>query len=284
MTQALVFGAGGQIGLGLLPRLRAHGIHATAVTRGVPPAGDDAVQWLQHDLFGDDPPPAPRDLVFSLGPLDGCVRWLERVPVAPTRLVAFGSTSATTKQASVDPAERALAARLQALERRLAGICADRGVAWTLLCPTLVYGVGRDRNLRRIVQLARRWGFCALPAQATGLRQPVHADDLASAAFAAAFVSASENRRYELAGGEIVRYDEMVRRTLACLQPRPRLLRVPGAAVRVALALAARLGVLRDAGPGVLERLRTDLVFDDRDARRDFGWNPRPFVPSPEMF
>lgn len=281
---ALVFGARGQIGVGLLPRLLAHGLRVRAITRGDAPASvHPALHWQSFDLFGDAEPPHD-DLVFSLGPLDGFVRWLERVAVAPRRVVVFGSTSAATKRDSTDARERDLAQRLVRLETRLAGLCAERGTTWTLLRPTLVYGVGRDRNLTRIATLARRTGVFALARGATGLRQPVHADDLAAACFQAALVSAAANRAYDLPGGESLRYDEMVRRTLACLTPPPRLLRVPDTLLRVALACARQFGMLRDAGPGVLQRLRTDLVFDGSDARRDLGFAPRPFLPVASMF
>ena len=285
MRDALVFGASGQIGVGLLPRLLARGMRVQAVTRGAPPVSTTAgLQWCTHDLFSDAPPPVCADLVFSLGPLDGLLHWLQRVPQPPRRLLAFGSTSAVTKRDSIDPRERALATRLSTLEQQLAQVCNDRGVTWTLLRPTLVYGLGRDRNLTRIVQLARRWRVFVLPADAQGLRQPVHADDLSHAALQAAFAQASANRSYDLAGGETLPYAEMVRRTLACLTPSVRLLRAPSALVRGALALAGVSGRLRDAGAGTLARMREDLVFDYSDAARDFAYAPRPFAPREEMF
>ena len=282
---ALVFGATGQIGVGLLPRLMAQGVRVDAVTRAAVPASDDpALRWLHHDLFGDAPAPPAPDLVFSLGPLDGFVRWLERVPSPPRRVVAFGSTSAVTKRDSIDPRERELAAHLQRLEMRLAGVCRERGSAWTLLRPTLIYGLGRDHSLSRIVDLAQRWHAFVLPSGATGLRQPVHADDLSAAAVQAAFSGASVDRAYDLSGGETLRYNEMVRRTLACLRPPARLFEAPQALVRAGLALASVRGSLRDAGAGMLARMREHLVFDHAAARADFGYAPRPFVPSADMF
>ena len=41
---------------------------------------------------------------------------------------------------------------------------------------------------------------------------------------------------------------------------------------------------IRDRGEAVVARMQQDLVFDSEPARRDFGYAPRDFKPSAEMF
>jgi nucleoside-diphosphate-sugar epimerase len=153
-----------------------------------------------------------------------------------------------------------------------------------VLRPTLIYGGGRDRTLSRIAALAQRFGMMALPSNATGLRQPVHVDDLAAAAFASANAPQSTGRAYDVPGGETLAYFEMVARTLAVLRPRPRLLRLPTPVFRATVGAARRVGVIDAINSAMLDRLDADLVFDAADARRDFGYAPRAFAPNAEMF
>ena len=101
------------------------------------------------------------------------------------RLVSFSSTSRFTKAASPDPAEREVADRLARSETRLIESCERRGVAWTLLRPTLIYLEGRDQNVTRLAGLSRRFGALPLAGDGSGLRQPVHAEDLATFALTA---------------------------------------------------------------------------------------------------
>ena len=88
-----------------------------------------------------------------------------------------------------------------------------------LLQQTNIYGAGRDATLTRIAQLASRWGRFPLPRGANGLRQPVHTDDLAAAAFACANTPATQGQTYALPGGETLTYRDMVARVLASLNP-----------------------------------------------------------------
>jgi nucleoside-diphosphate-sugar epimerase len=281
---ALVFGARGQIGRFLLPRLQAAGVAVDAVTRSGAPSAAAGVRWHRAELFdGPDLALAPK-WIFSCGPLDGFAAWFERSALRPARVVAFGSTSAASKLDSSDPQERALATRLAEAEERLLALAAARGAHATLLRPTLVYGAGLDRNLSRIARLAARWGWFVLPRSATGVRQPVHAADLAEAAFHAASGAPPPRVRYDLPGGDTMTYREMVRRVLGALQPPARLLDVPDSAVRAGLGLAQACGALRDAGPAMLRRLDQDLVFDAGPARRELAYAPRPFQPTPSMF
>ena len=283
MKTALVFGASGQIGAPLLERLGDAGWRVLAVSRE---ARSDAPgrHWLQGDFARMPALPAAVDAVFSCGPLDLFARWYEAAGLHCPRVVAFGSTSASTKQDSRDEAERELARRLLGAEARLHAAAEARGAAATLLRPTLVYGAGRDATLTRIAAMARRWGRFVLPTRADGLRQPVHVDDLAAAALAACEAQAAHGRAYDLPGGERLPYREMVARVLACVEPRPALHALPMPVFLSLLRLAQARGIAGGLGPGAVARMREDLVFDAAPAARDFAYAPREFRPTPGMF
>lgn len=283
MRRALVFGGSGQVGVPLLARLHEGGWEVVALSRR-PRADGPLLRWLQGG-FEDMPAlPAAFDAVFSCGPLDRFARWYEGTRIDAPRVVAFGSTSIEVKRTSPDAGERDLARRLEAGEAGVFAAAKLRGAQATVLRPTLVYGLGADRSLTRIARLARRWRYIPLPADATGLRQPVHVDDLAAAALAACGSAAAHGRIYALPGGEAVAYREMVARVLAVLEPPARVLELPPPAFRGLLGIARALGMARGFGGAMLARMREDLVFDAAPARRDFGYAPRPFAPAAEMF
>ncbi|GAB1406883.1 NAD-dependent epimerase/dehydratase family protein [Thermomonas brevis] len=280
---ALVFGASGQIGAPLVERLRADGWRVLALSRQ-PRADADALHWLRGEFDALPALPASVDAVFSCGPLDRFARWLEATHVQAPRIVAFGSTSVHVKQDSADAGERDLARRLREAEALLFDVAARRGVAATVLRPTLVFGAGRDATLTRIAALARRLRGFVLPRGADGLRQPVHVDDLAAAAFAAEAAPASHGRAYDLPGGEALPYREMVRRVLACQCPPLRLRQVPMPLFRLLLAGARLGGMARDLNDEAVRRMAGDLAFDAGPAQRDFGYAPRRFDPDAGMF
>ena len=279
----LVFGASGAVGRFLLPELAACGVQTLAVSRDPHPvAGAPAptLRWVQADLERAASLGAPT-VVASLGPVDHFAAWLARSwPDSARRIVALSSTSAATKARSPDPSERALAGRLREAESVIARECERRGADWTILRPTLVYGGGGDRNLSRLVALARRFGVLPLPGWATGLRQPVHAQDLAHAVLASAQSPAAACRGYDLPGGETLSYRAMVERVLACLPRPPRLTVIPDPLSRPLFALATLGTGLR----ATLARTRENLVFDAGDAQRDFGYRARGFEPHASMF
>lgn len=276
MRTALVFGGSGPIGGALLSRMPRDAWDVVAVSRD-PQADRPGVRWLRGDLSRCDGLPAAVDVVFSCGPLDHFARWHAAAAIDAPRVVAFGSTSAVAKESSPDAGERALSARLREAEAMLFASAPAHGAAATILRPTLVYGDGRDRTLGRIAAMAQRLGGFMVPRGATGLRQPVHVDDLAAAALAACDAPATHGRVYDLPGGETLPWRDMVARTLAALSPPPRLLEVPMPVFRCVLSIARLAGKGDGFGDAALARLREDLVFDATAARTDFGYAPRGF-------
>ncbi len=275
---ALVFGASGQIGEAQLARLAGAGWQVFAVSR-LPRTPAGGVTWLTGEFANVGGLPEAVDVVFSTGPLDGFAQWYARGQVATRRVVAFGSTSLDTKQASADAYERDIVARLQAAERLVFDTASANGAAATVLRPTLVYGAGRDQTLARIAAMGRRMGFFVLPRGANGKRQPVHVDDLAHAALAVVDAPATHGKAYALPGGETLAYRDMVARTLAALDPPARLWEVPMPVFRTALWLARKAGMMRGLTDDAVARMREDLVFDASPARRDFGYARRLFEP-----
>ena len=283
MKTALVFGASGQIGLPLLDRLGDAGWRVHAVSRQAR-SDTPGRHWLQGDFAHVPVLPRDVDAIFSCGPLDLFARWYATATVVSPRVVAFGSTSATSKHASEDEHERDVARRLLGAEAAVFEASEQRGAGATMLRPTLVYGAGRDATLTRIAGMARRWGRFVLPRRADGLRQPVHVQDLADAAFAANASPVAQGRSYDLPGGEALAYRDMVRRVLACLDPPLPLLELPMPLFRAAVAAAQTRGVAHELTPAAVARMREDLAFDAAPARRDFGYAPRAFRPETRMF
>ncbi|MGH8030982.1 MAG: NAD-dependent epimerase/dehydratase family protein [Luteimonas sp.] len=283
MRTALVFGASGQIGTPLLARLLAARWRVIAVSRAARVDTAD-VSWRRGDLAQVDALPDSCEVILSCGPLDHFARWYAASSLACARVIAFGSTSVLVKQASGEAAERDLAARLRTGEAGVLAAAQARAAHATILRPTLVYGSGADRSLTRIAAIARRWGRFALPRDATGLRQPVHVDDLADAAVAAIDCAAAHGASYALPGGETLAYHAMVARVLATLSPPPALHALPAPAFRALLSLAHAAGIASDFNAAGLRRMREDLVFDAAPARQAFGYAPRAFAVSAGMF
>lgn len=283
MKHALVFGGSGQIGLPLLQRLYHHGWRVSAISRQLR-HDRPGLEWLHGDLQQLPALPARVDAIFSCGPLLKFARWYEQSGIEATRVVAFGSTSAQTKRGSADAEERRVAAELREGETALFAAAQQRSDAVTILRPTLIYGAGRDATLTRIAQLAKRLRYFPLPRGADGLRQPVHVDDLADAAFAALSAPASFGHTYAVPGGETLSYRDMVERTLACLRPPARLIELPSPLFNLALLAAQATGRATGLGEAAVRRMRNDMIFDAMPAQRDFGYAPRGFQPSAEMF
>lgn len=272
----LILGATSLVGRRLTPRLAGPGV--SALSRR--PATDAAVRWVVGDLARPETLAAvgPLDRVFSLSPI-----WLLTPEVLDRlaaqgmrRLVAFSSTSVLTKSASPSPTERRVAAALGEGEARVAEAGARLGFGWAVLRPTLIYAEGEDANVSRLAGLIRRFSVFPMPGAGRGLRQPVHAEDLATAAIAA-MDRPPAYRAYDLPGGETLSYRAMVERIYAGLGRRPMILPLPEPVVRSGYALAKPL--LPGSTGQMIDRIAEDLVFDDGDARRDLGWSPRPFHP-----
>ena len=252
------------------------------VSRTPPATLMSNARWIQADLTDPEWGAGFADLglrrALALAPIWTVAPVIDQLAnVGIQRLVSFSSTSRFTKASSPDPTEREVAERLTRSEALLIESCERCGVAWTILRPTLIYLEGRDQNVTRLARLIRRLGVLPLAGDGSGLRQPVHAQDLATVALTALEAPAAEGRAYDLPGGETLSYRAMVERIFEGLGKRPYILALPPELWRLGFTLARPF--LPGASAQMGARMEADLTFDSKDAEADLNWRARPFRP-----
>jgi len=194
------------------------------------------------------------------------------------RIVVLSSTSRFTKTNSNDYQEQAIATRLANAEMQVQEWAERCGIEWVILRPTLIYGLGQDKNVVEIARFIRRFGFFPLFGRACGLRQPIHVMDVAAASIAAVDVLGCENRAYNISGGETLSYRDMVARIFASMGCRPRMLTVPLWMFSAAVAVVRCLPRYRKWSSSMAERMNMDMVFDHSAATQGFNFKPKVFA------
>jgi uncharacterized protein YbjT (DUF2867 family) len=275
--QSIVIGGTGIVGGYIVQHLVQAGQRPLALSRG--DHGSENVDWRQGDLSRPKMLALPAfDVLYCTAEIGLLADALPHI-VSPTlkRVVAFTSTSILTKIDSEIQAERELLQRLADGEQRLMTTCATLGINWTILRPTVIYAEGRDGNVSELARLIQRFGFLPLMGRGEGLRQPVHAEDLAIGAIAAAAAPAARDKIYAVPGHEILTYREMTGRIFDALGKRRWIIGAPEIVWLAAFALAKPLFPHANVAMG--RRMSKNMVFDASEAVADFGWSPRAFRP-----
>ena len=292
----LVLGASSQLGDCVVPRLLAaqYRVHAVSRQRYEAPIYTrptdktepkqqaesepelNQLQWHHFDLNSVHTWPIAVTVVVHLAPLYLLPALLRHAPT-PVRVIAISSTSARTKQHSPALAERQMAQRLCQAEQELQQLCAAQGHSLTILRPTMLYGLGRDATIGRMQAFVRRWHFLPIPATATGLRQPVHVEDIAAAVLQVLDQPRSRAQIYELGGAQRLTVQQMARCICEDNRLPVRIVSIPAAVLYTLLKILAWLRPSLDWSPALLQRAAVDQIADNQPAIDDFGYAPRRF-------
>lgn len=173
-----------------------------------------------------------RGVVVSFAPIWLLSEFLTRVSTEqPDKLselkgiVAVSSSSFLTKRFAFSNYDKTLAISINQAQENISRLSRSLGISCQILAPTLIYGCKnryRDRNISKIISILRRLPIVILPKN-TGLRQPIHASQLAKVAHIQAekmFLGkwlASEPRVLPLGGDEILSYSRMLKKIQSSL-------------------------------------------------------------------
>lgn len=278
--QVGLLGATSLVGECLLQRLVCNHYHIIAFSRHSVAQNHKQITWKQTNILNIARIKSEKKVpswicVTPIWVLSNYLDYLLAYGVK--RIIIVSSTSRFTKNTSFDRSEQKIALQLIEGEESVQKWAIAHGIECIILRPTLIYGYGRDKNITEIVRFIRRFGFFPVFGSARGLRQPIHAEDVASACLHALNNLDLTNRCYNLTGGEVLPYYEMVRRVFEALGLTPRIIKIPLHLFQIAIWILKWLPRYQHWTVAMAKRMSQDLIFDNSDARKDLAFSPRPF-------
>lgn len=275
--QVLVLGGGSLVENYLLPLLAEQGYRGYVVSRKkidtglnfawLPTNEVQDASWHLHD----------RAVIISLWPI-----WLLG-PVMPqflgaSQLITLSSTSLFGKAKSLDAQEKELVRKIGNAEEVVRVNSETFRIPYTILRPTLIYDCVNDGNITFIAKMIKRFGFFMVSGEAMGLRQPIHAQDVAQAVVNSIGNKAAYNKSINVTGGETITYFTMIRRVAEALGRPIRIFSFPTYILKNLLRVVRAMG-LTNLSPSLFERMNQDLAYDGTDALSILKLNARNFNP-----
>lgn len=150
----------------------------------------------------------------------------------------------------------------------------------TILRPTMIYGntdETRDHNMHKLVLHLSRARWFPLFGDGSGKMQPVHIEDVASACLDALKTDRSIGQSYEISGGSVISFREVLNLICEILGRKPAFISIP---FPIAVPLAAvyeRLAPNPRVTVEQVRRLSEDKCYSHEAAARDLNFRPRSF-------
>ncbi|MCU7959381.1 MAG: hypothetical protein KZQ58_05155 [gamma proteobacterium symbiont of Bathyaustriella thionipta] len=278
-TRILLTGASSPSGMALLSALQSQADTAVSAVSRQRQNKMSGIDWLQADFS-------------TAGVLAGLMKSADRLvhmaglPLLAAELkelksshirqiIAFSTSSVLTKKYSPNRVESELIQSIARAEQQLLTFCESRNISLSIIRPTLIWGAGRDRNVSRIARWAASQRIFPSYRGLSGLRQPVHVEDLASLVIRLMQTETKGRQVFVAAGGEILNYRQMVSRIYATLAKKPVFLPLPAWIVDRAVHWPTSI----QPTLVMLQRTRLDMVFERNPLLDELDWHARGFDP-----
>jgi nucleoside-diphosphate-sugar epimerase len=268
--RVLVTGASGGLGQALMPLLRRRGWTVRALTHRSPvTGGDETVEGDVTDMEAMVAAMRGVDAVMHLAAATHARRKAayERVNVHGTAGTIRAAAEAGARRfvlVSTRANSRLGGAYSRSKQSAESAVTAS-GLDHVVIRLPEVYGLGGREGVDAIIDSARRSATILVPGGGPHELTPLHADDVS--AMLAGALEASAGSEYTLCG-ETITVEGFARRCVRAFDSSSRIVRIPGAALRVA-SVPARIVPL-PLYPDQLDRLRAPKAACTPEAERDF--------------
>lgn len=210
-------------------------------------------------------PPAASDLIHEVNVrgtanmVEFAHRWSIR------RFVYLSAVSAVYANKNAYGASKAEAERL----------VAQSGLDYTVLRLTMVYGPDGGLHFRKLVSLLHRLPlFCPVPGPGTARLQPVFIEDVVNAVQLALDSPAARGKAYNVSGGTVVRFRDLIDLIVAAEGLRRRRVHVPLVVCRAAAAVFSAALPPSYFSPDALLGLTQDADLDHSQFHEECGYSP----------
>lgn len=279
----LVTGASSDLGQAVLAELKDHNSVIAVSRKPCYPRGLHRERWFNWSYFEKVP----------LADFKGVDQWLALSPVwaAPSmaqtlmkfgairRVVALSSTSIEGKSASNNRQEQTVVNKLIEGEQSLLAWAKMQQTDLTLCRASMIYGGAHNQNIAYIKRWIKWLRFFPMLSGESGLRQPVHIDDIALALHHLLKTSGLSRKTYILAGDEQISYRQMLNIIFNTMGYRVNIKLIRKSLfLRLADFLSLIPG-LRFINREMVTRMEQDLVYDIKPAKQDFAYTPGKFRP-----
>jgi nucleoside-diphosphate-sugar epimerase len=156
-------------------------------------------------------------------------------------------------------------------------LVSSSGLDYTILRPTMIYGVDGGLHFQKLVRLVRRVPF-VFPMVGSGRArlQPVYIDDVVTAIETVLAGPRSIGKTYNVSGATVVRFEELADLILAETRLRRFKLRVPAGLCTALARLVAVVSPVSFLSPEAVHGLLQDAALDYGEFQRDCGYSPLP--------
>lgn len=151
------------------------------------------------------------------------------------------------------------------------------GLDYTILRPTMIYGVDGGLHFQKLVRLLRRIPL-VFPIVGSGRArlQPVYIDDVVAAIETVVAHPRARGKTYNVSGATVVRFEALVDMILTEIGLRRLKVRVPASLCTMVARGVATLFPASFLSPEAILGLSQDAALDHGEFQRDLGYSPLP--------
>ncbi|MFT7144439.1 MAG: nucleoside-diphosphate-sugar epimerase [Alphaproteobacteria bacterium] len=148
---------------------------------------------------------------------------------------------------------------------------------WTIIRPTMIYGLKGDRNMERLVQYIKRWPVLFVPGSADALQQPNHVYDVANAIISAYFSKNTKNKTYNISGDKAISFRKIIKIITEVSTSKIKIIPLPLTPILWLLKPYELIASKPHIKAEQLRRLNENKNFSHAQAEKDFDFKPKSF-------